>query len=263
MIVTCTFRDATRFHAKYQRNNKRSGLKNLRCFPRCPDSGHKPLGFCGSPIVVEVQLTYRDASGRVSIPKHVVAWGEFGLAEYGGARYHVTQTIDSEEIGQTLVRTSEEVMTRPLFPSDAVVVGTGSNAVGERSSSYRFTFESGKKGYHYSWHGNKYTSEKEHCFYVYLATGASPSTMQIVGVFRSPRFTMYCRRRHHTVPEEQKHQMAIAPTVDESRIEFTKVNLDGSLDYAPPPTSSHAPSSASRTSFLLVLCGGVPIAYRQ
>ena len=40
----------------YVRNNKRGGLKNLRCFPHCLPGGHNPLGFCGSSVYTRVWL---------------------------------------------------------------------------------------------------------------------------------------------------------------------------------------------------------------
>ena len=36
----------------YLRNNKRGGLKNLRCFPECLPSGHHSKGFCGHRVTV-------------------------------------------------------------------------------------------------------------------------------------------------------------------------------------------------------------------
>lgn len=40
----------------YVRNNKRGGLKNLRCFPHCCLEGHNPLGFCGNHIYIVIKL---------------------------------------------------------------------------------------------------------------------------------------------------------------------------------------------------------------
>ena len=40
----------------YVRNNKRGGLKNLRCFPHCLTDGHNPLGFCGSGLFARIWL---------------------------------------------------------------------------------------------------------------------------------------------------------------------------------------------------------------
>ena len=40
----------------YVRNNRKGGLKNLRCFPHCLTGGHSPRGFCGSSIYARVWL---------------------------------------------------------------------------------------------------------------------------------------------------------------------------------------------------------------
>ena len=39
---------------KYIRNNRGSGRKNLRCFPKCSNMGHIDRGFCGNEIHVVV-----------------------------------------------------------------------------------------------------------------------------------------------------------------------------------------------------------------
>lgn len=49
------FDDFAAFADKYQRNNKRGGLKNLRCFPNC-SSEHRERGFCGTPITVTLKI---------------------------------------------------------------------------------------------------------------------------------------------------------------------------------------------------------------
>ena len=37
----------------YMRNNKRSGQKNLRCFPCCLPTGHNAQQYCGRPVTCE------------------------------------------------------------------------------------------------------------------------------------------------------------------------------------------------------------------
>ena len=39
---------------KYVRNNRGSGRKNLRCFPKCTTSGHVKRGYCGNSISITV-----------------------------------------------------------------------------------------------------------------------------------------------------------------------------------------------------------------
>jgi hypothetical protein len=52
------------FEGRYQRNNKKGGLKNLRCFPH-HSRVHKPRGFCGTSVRVALvpagELSTRDA----------------------------------------------------------------------------------------------------------------------------------------------------------------------------------------------------------
>ena len=49
---SCSF-DESLFSDRYQRNNKKLGLKNLRCFPTCGNH-HSERGFCGRSIVLTV-----------------------------------------------------------------------------------------------------------------------------------------------------------------------------------------------------------------
>ena len=44
------------FGCQYLRNNRSTGQKSLRCFPRCCDQGHKAQGFCGSPVYATAVL---------------------------------------------------------------------------------------------------------------------------------------------------------------------------------------------------------------
>jgi hypothetical protein len=46
--------DAGQIGEKYIRNNRGSGRKNLRCFPKCSNMGHVDRGFCGNDIAVVV-----------------------------------------------------------------------------------------------------------------------------------------------------------------------------------------------------------------
>ena len=44
------------FQSGYMRNNKRTGQKNLRCFPACLQSGHNNFQFCGRPVSAVMQF---------------------------------------------------------------------------------------------------------------------------------------------------------------------------------------------------------------
>ena len=53
----------------YQRNNKRSGQKNLRCFPSCNPKGHNSHQYCGRPVICAL-------SGKV-VPPGCLMYAQF------------------------------------------------------------------------------------------------------------------------------------------------------------------------------------------
>jgi hypothetical protein len=53
--ITVTF--PQQFQDEYSRNNKSSGVKNIRCFPECTTSVHTIQGFCGQPLIVRCTST--------------------------------------------------------------------------------------------------------------------------------------------------------------------------------------------------------------
>jgi hypothetical protein len=96
-----------------------------------------------------------------------------------------------------------------------------------------FSFESQKKGWHYEWRGNKYTSELPHCFQIYVAAPlADGVSLQCVGVFASPQFSMFCRRRHRTVSEAEKTLMA-EPVPEEELVMAHALGPNGMLVVVP------------------------------
>ena len=58
LIMEGQFAGTDRWAPMYQRNNKRSGLKNIRCFPYCSDEHHN-RGSCGRPVVLKLANTER------------------------------------------------------------------------------------------------------------------------------------------------------------------------------------------------------------
>ena len=61
------------FQARYQRNNKRGGLKNLRCFPECGVQ-HKERGFCGRAVLIRIKHPKLTSLGKRFKP---VCWARF------------------------------------------------------------------------------------------------------------------------------------------------------------------------------------------
>jgi len=166
--VRCLFQG--QYHAKYQRNNKRCGFKNLRCFPHCgPNNVHHEQGFCGAPICMDVSVS-ENATGPFAL-EGLRAWGEFALRD-AAPRFPIGSIFTKTEIAPLL--RSETERSNPLF--EASLEGSGNGGEGESSicgsgceikcsiiedengnKKRRFAFHSQKMGYHYGWVGNKHS----------------------------------------------------------------------------------------------------------
>jgi len=198
MEIRCSF--LGQYHARYQRNNKRCGFKNLRCFPHCgPNQVHHENGFCGGPIVLDVSLTLEGASNskQTSALDRLRAWGEFDLRD-GEPRFPVGAIFSGSDLSPCI--RSEKERYNPLFESKSEKK--------KKENGKRFSFHSQKMGYHYGWIGNKHSSNQNHAFCVYLAMEVSPDRFQCVGVVYSCSFKIFCRRRHFTVSQEEKEELA-------------------------------------------------------
>lgn len=195
--VHCEFPDSDKFHAKYQRNNKRTGLKNLRCYPFCgPEDTHHESSFCGE--AVRCSVSFSGETGIYSL-QHTQVWGEFVSKTEDNARFPVGCLFKKSHL-EVILRIDKDHVNPLYEPCSSVLSG----------NMKHFSFESQKKGWKYPWKGNKYAGEKPHAFAVYVAVATSEAldTFQCVGVFHSPEFTMFCRRRHKTVSEAEKKEKA-------------------------------------------------------
>ena len=80
------------FQQRYQRNNKRGGLKNLRCFPECGVQ-HKERGFCGRAVMIRLK---REKKIGGNAPK-LVCWAHFVPATQDYA-FSIGQSVEVSTI---------------------------------------------------------------------------------------------------------------------------------------------------------------------
>ncbi len=191
--IKLEFIDANQYTQRYQRNNKRTGLKNLRCFPHCAEEGHKLRGFCGAPVRVQV-----------SNPKRleIRSWGI--LTKLPGPEEGLGP--DCVELG-AVKRLSEIVsLTRcKADPFRPWLSGDGKDGKLIDSSlsdpETIVAFNNARKGWHYSWVANKHTCESQHVMRAYVfeklksSAAASDPCFKLIGFADSPAFTIFCRRR--------------------------------------------------------------------
>jgi len=200
------------FADRYQRNNKCSGLKNLRCFPNCGQV-HQSRKYCGQPVTFravhskgsKVVAADDDAPSGSSAEKReeqvapqvvscsggkeLFAWGRFDLSEDGDKSIQVGTVVEENSIVS-----QERRRGRPFLPWYPSKIMTRKDQEQEREV-VRFEFNSENQGWHYAWQATKYTCNLEHVFKVYVFSRAGPSQLVCCGIFDSPRFTIYCRRR--------------------------------------------------------------------
>lgn len=222
LTIHCTFPDHVTWHAKYQRNNKRGGHKNLRCFPYCgPDRLHHENGFCGNSVLVDAHCIAKDSSYSTA---DLRLFGEFATRDDpSSVRFPPGSIFTQHDVDANLRTDFNQFL--PLMEPKEIIRGGGE---GKR----RFAFESQKKGWHYEWKGTKYTSEMPHAFLVYVAVEKAPGTFQCLAKFYSSAFSMFCRRRHKTVPEADKHLMA-SPLTEEEGVFKQTLGPDGMVIVAP------------------------------
>mmetsp|Transcript_13069 Transcript_13069/g.15864 ORF Transcript_13069/g.15864 Transcript_13069/m.15864 type:complete len:384 (-) Transcript_13069:1485-2636(-) len=208
-----------RFQARYQRNNKRGGLKNLRCFPEC-GLQHKERGFCGRPVITRIYHNDGD------------------LKPFCWARFIPLESPQSFEVGQVIhtnsILSQERSKKNPLLPWIRGKILTTSDAspfieeakiaslkfqskAAEQGLGQHFdiAFNTELNGWHYGYASNKHSCNSMHCFEVAVfemqkgfddinnpesnesirSTGVSKSSLKCRVIYRSTPFQLFCRRR--------------------------------------------------------------------
>jgi len=169
----------------YQRNNKRTGLKNIRCFPYCSES-HIEKGFCGRPIILRVARSYRDPTPPV------FAWGEFRRVD-DPRDFDVDTVIDASMMKSRTKDPKGSKADTLLAPYFEGIVEGGDKY--RSSQLVKFVFNQRKKGWNYAWQASKHTAKARHAFFAYLFVKEANDSFRCVGIYVSPTFILYCRKR--------------------------------------------------------------------
>lgn len=191
------------FQPRYQRNNKKGGQKNLRCFPCCRNGRHVSSGFCGDSIRVHVGVSRMTESGGVKFcpiqttQPIVLTYARFinldGAFDptVSGPDVFPGQTIDKSEV-LAWVRDKEHPMN-PLFPG--ILRGA---AMETASQSAIFEFNAECKAWHYGWTAPRGQglsgSDAQHVLEI-LFMKPMGSYMFCLERLRSDGFSIYSSRR--------------------------------------------------------------------
>ncbi|DBA04767.1 TPA: hypothetical protein N0F65_004404 [Lagenidium giganteum] len=204
----------TLFKAKYQRNNKKGGQKNLRCFPSCRNGRHVSSGFCGDSIRVHVAISRVTESGGVKIcpiqtSHHVPAIVTYARFVNMDGAFDASASGPEVFSGQTIAKDDLTMFVRDKDrPMNPLIPGILRGASCETAlQSAIFEFNSECKAWHYGWTAPRGQglsgSDAQHVMEVLF--------MKPLGQFlfclerlRSDSFSIYSSRRasHATIKPE-------------------------------------------------------------
>lgn len=205
------------FQPRYQRNNKKGGQKNLRCFPCCRNGRHVSSGFCGDSIRVHVAVSRITESGGIKIcpisttQPAVLAYARFLNLEgafdpaVSGPEVFPGQTIDRYDLLQ-YVRDKGHPLN-PLFPG--ILRGA---AMESTLQSAIFEFNAECKAWQYGWTAPRGQgvsgSDAQHVLEI-LFVKPMGSYLFCLERLRSDTFSIYSSRRasHANVkPEAEAYE---------------------------------------------------------
>ncbi|OQS05112.1 hypothetical protein THRCLA_02707 [Thraustotheca clavata] len=176
-----SFDEATVIRRCYQRNNRKGGQKNLRCFPNCCQGVHASTGYCGGPVIVNVNLD------SVDVDKNYMLFAEFCPIVNGNPEGSLHER-DILPLNKAVQLSEKE--KNPLLP-----LFQGARMDGPK---VLYCFNASKKGWHYGFVSNKHVSEMHHVLMVYLMHILNDGQLQCVDTLKSNVFSIYCRRRAKT-----------------------------------------------------------------
>ncbi|KAI9911759.1 hypothetical protein PsorP6_009434 [Peronosclerospora sorghi] len=201
-------KDFQLFQPRYQRNNKKGGQKNLRCFPCCRNGRHVSSGFCGDSIRVHVAVSRMTESGGVKIcPIQTTRPAVLAFARFLILDGTFDPTVSGPEVfpGQTLEKTDVVPWVRNKeYPMNPLLPGILRGAAMETSSqSAIFEFNAECKAWHYGWTAPRGQglsgSDAQHVLEV-LFMKPMGSYMYCLERLRSDSFAVYSSRRASHAP---------------------------------------------------------------
>ena len=203
------------FRSRYQRNNKKGGQKNLRCFPDCRNGVHIETGFCGDSVNVHVVMSRVTTSGGVMICPFLAS--NVGIVTY--ARFHpvgpATQSDavlgPSIEPGQVVNKAQFMRYVRGKGEDNRLpyMAGTFKGAASEEPlQSAVFEFNDASKAWHYGWAAPRrqgHGGEVQHVFQV-LFFKVVDNNFYCLEFIESRPFSIFSSRRASgtAIKEEKK-----------------------------------------------------------
>ena len=147
----------TPISSSYDRNNKSTGHKSLRCFPSCRSSGHVVRGYCGQPIVTEFEVPHE--IGVLIETQRMLVVAEIHSTNVAGLS-SCTQLISAAIILDN-VRVNNSTNKNPIFGGEVDRVEHIRPASGSDTGSTRLrvSFNKESQSWNYGWLSNRWNTE--------------------------------------------------------------------------------------------------------
>ncbi|KAG3090225.1 hypothetical protein PI125_g17769 [Phytophthora idaei] len=249
-------KDFQLFRPRYQRNNKKGGQKNLRCFPCCRNGRHVSSGFCGDSIRVHVAVSRVTESGGVKIcPIQTTRPAVLAFARFLNLEGTFDHTVSGPEVfpGQTIEKTDVLAWVRdkqhpmnPLFPG--ILRGA---AMETSSQSAIFEFNAECKAWHYGWTAPRGQglsgSDAQHVLEV-LFMKPMGSYMYCLERLRSDGFSIYSSRRaSHAAVKPEAEAFENQETADDRMLKRKRATRTEAASPSAHTLMSQTPASPAST----------------
>lgn len=203
------------FRKRYLRNNKRGGLKHLRCFPECLSTGHHASGFCGHRVIVS---TFSD----VPLPANAIVVARFSFADdslptKGAVNLNQNGVVEKRKIFDQ-IRKRERPIADFVQATMVRAENTGANG------RVKTVFHMEPPSWHYGWRSSKHTKDMKHRMYVYLLLPEGTENFMCVALDKSTEFKLSSSKRAKEGQEPKNQHLLITPEESSESIRQAAAN---------------------------------------
>lgn len=230
--IKAEFMNLKYWKRSYQRNYRKCGGKNLRCFPYCKPV-HLSTTFCGDSVKLFLQVHQTNAGTEKS---SYCAFAEFSPVEASGSSLTVGQVVSESAVLKRVSARREEVTWWPgmTTTSELPTLKTGKNdegqagiaalSVAELSQGAILEFNQERRAWHYGYVAGKTSKSIKHCFRVYVLSTNSveKDSFRCEAIFTSPAFELYGRKSKSS--RRDKEADATCEGREDSHLSFDSIS---------------------------------------
>ena len=203
MMTSITLLEGQFLDGSFSRNNRSTGQKSMRCFPRCCDGGHNARGFCGTSIFATAVFPKTLPIENVIVIGEIRPESEPGLAQDVGTKFpkeDILRRVRSEK--------KNSALTQMLLAGIIHVLNADETA---DTYSASIVLNKSLHSYDYAWKSSKWSADTRHVVDIVVFSDDSlrsfdgSSTLTVLGSVCSNSFLVLSTKSSKSgtaVPEE-------------------------------------------------------------